>query len=410
MTPARSWVLDELDQTGVLADLEGTEAIALAGTGLVEVRPEPAGWRLLPRGRVGSVRIGEVQVDVRPKDKVGLTRMLFLLGYARDPGFVPGTVSAAPDDDLWPAIAESLVRLARAALGAGVLQGYRGIDDSLRELRGRIRIGDQITRHPGRMVPIEVSYDEYTSDIPENRLLRGALRRMLAVPRLERGVRSSLAHLDGRLDGVGIPIPGTRLPTWQPTRLNRHYAPALRLAELILRNLSAELGSGGIRTAAFVVDMAQVYEAFVTTALGEALARYPGGCQAQYRTRLDDGPGGGGITMYVDLVHLDGGRPRLVFDAKYKAASADGAYANADHYQMLAYCTALAVPRAWLVYARGGPRRVRRIVNTGISVIEYALDLGAAPRVLLAQIDGLAREAWASLDETVPQALVGATG
>ena len=48
--------------------------------------------------------------------------------------------------------------------------------------------------------------------------------------------------------------------------------------------------------------------------------------------------------MAVDAVHTVHSRPLLVFDAKYKAASATGTYPNADHYQMLAYCTALGVP------------------------------------------------------------------
>jgi 5-methylcytosine-specific restriction enzyme subunit McrC len=42
-----------------------------------------------------------------------------------------------------------------------------------------------------------------------------------------------------------------------------------------------------------------------------------------------------------------------VADAKYKLEYSAGRYPNADHYQMLAYCTALEVPIAWLVYAQG---------------------------------------------------------
>ncbi len=86
---------------------------------------------------------------------------------------------------------------------------------------------------------------------------------------------------------------------------------------------------------------------------------------------------------------------------KYKTGDAKGQYANSDYYQMLAYCTALEVPRAWLVYARGGSGRVRRIVNTGISVIEYSLlDLISDPRALLARIDTLARGAWRTIERT----------
>jgi 5-methylcytosine-specific restriction enzyme subunit McrC len=53
------------------------------------------------------------------------------------------------------------------------------------------------------------------------------------------------------------------------------------------------------------------------------------------------------------------------------------------------------LPVAWLLYAGRGPVRARRIVNTGITVVEYPLDLSAHPGELLARIDALAREAWA---------------
>jgi 5-methylcytosine-specific restriction enzyme subunit McrC len=396
VTVPRRIVLDELDREGRVELLDDAHATALDATRLVEVRPERSGWRLLPRGTVGATRLGDLQVEVRPKGKVGLTRLLFLLGYARDPGFRPEDVAADPDADLWPALAESLVRLSRAALGPGVLQGYRTVDEALRTVRGRIRISDQLTRRPGRMLPIEVTHDEFTVDIAENRILRTALRRMLAVPRLSAAAQASLGHLDGQLGTVGVLPPGAPLPQWRATRLNQRYVPALRLAEIVLANTSAESGGGPLRTAAFVVDMARVYEDFVGTALTEALSRFPGGTRTQYPSRLDlpEHSGPAGIQMFVDVVHLVAGQPRLVFDAKYKAADAKGLYPNADHYQMLAYCTALGVPTAWLVYAGGASPVRRRIVNTGITVVEYQLDLTAAPAALLAQVNRLAESAW----------------
>jgi 5-methylcytosine-specific restriction enzyme subunit McrC len=405
MTTPTLIVFDELDRDGRHVAISDALAAALAGTRLVEARQERSAWRLVPTGGVGSVRIGDVQVEVRPKEKVGLTRLLFLLGYAADPGWRPETVLAHRDDDLWPALAESLVRLARVALGPGVLQGYRIVEESLRSVRGRIRIGDQITRRPGLMVPIEVTYDEFTVDIAENQILRTALRWMQGVPRLSDSARAGLGHLDGQLAGVSIIPPGLRLPEWRPDRRNARYAPALRLAKVVLDNCSAETGPAGLQMASFVVDMAKVYEDFLTTALAETLSRYPGSTRGQYPSRLDvpEGDGRPGISMAVDVVHSVRGRPILVFDAKYKAASAAGRYPNADHYQMLAYCTALQVPTAWLVYANG-PHGRRRITNSDVTVMEHSLDLSAEPADLLAQVDALAAAAWTETRRWGPEA------
>lgn len=392
-----SIVLDELDRDGVAVPIPRVQAETLSATGLVEVRPELDGqWRLLPSGKVGAVRVGNLQIQVNPKGKVGLTRLLFLLGYAADPGFRPEDVRGLEDADLWPALAESLARLAERATGRGVLQGYRTEEDSLRTVRGRIRISDQISRRPGLMMPIEVTYDEFTVDIAENRILRSAIRRMLSVPRLSDASRARLAHLDGRLAEVTVLRPGSRAPEWTRTRLNEHYAPALRLAEVILANASAEAGAGEVQVAAFVVDMAKVFEDFVGTALTEALRGFPGTTRLQYPSHFDERAPGtkAAIPMKVDIVHSVGKQPRLVFDAKYKAAGPGDRYPNADHYQMLAYCTALSVPTAWLVYAGGDAPHRRLIRNTGIEVVEYPLDLTCEPSALLKQVDRLARRAW----------------
>lgn len=390
-------VLDELDKEGVVRRLTADEATALLGAGLVTVRPEGLDrWRVLPAGKVGATRIGDKQVQVEPKGKVGVANLVFMLGYAKNPGFQPEDVWGMVDEDLWPALAESLARQGERALGHGVLQGYQTVDESLRTVRGRIRINDHLKVRQGQLLPLEVSYDEFTVDTAENRILRSGLRRMLAVPGLRDDVRRRLLHLDVKLEGVQIMRPGERPPRWVPSRLNQRYQPALRLAEIVLRNVSATPGPGGVVVASFVVDMAKVFEDFVTTALAEALAHLPGRAVTQYQDDLDEplpGQRRGAIRMAVDLVHLDrSGQPRVVFDAKYKAASAKGEYPNADHYQMLAYSTALQVPVAWLVYAQGfGEVRARRIRNTGVIVMEYPLDLAAKPMAIQRQVGRLAR-------------------
>lgn len=154
-------------------------------------------------------------------------------------------MTATVEPDLWPALALTLARQAERALTHGVLQGYETRNEAQRTVRGRIRIGDQIARRPGLMMPLEVTYDEYSADITENRILRTALRRMLSVPRLAADSRARLAHLDAMLTGVEVLRPGSRPPTWRRTRMNSRYHSVLRLAEVILRNSSTEGGAGG---------------------------------------------------------------------------------------------------------------------------------------------------------------------
>jgi 5-methylcytosine-specific restriction enzyme subunit McrC len=387
--------LAENDRDGLPARLSPAQVRELAEAGLVEPRLDLDGThRLLPCGRVGAVRAGDLDVVVTPK--VGLARLLFLLGYAANPGFRPEDVEGVSDEDLWPAVAETICRHAERALARGVLQGYVTEEAALAVVRGRIRVADQIARRPGLPLPLEVSYDEYSADIPENRLLRTAIRRVTDLPRVGGDIRARLRHLDARLDGAAPLTPGAPLPEWQPSRLNARYQPALRLAELVLRTLSFEAGAGGLDVAAFVVDMARVFEDFVTTALSEAWAARPGATMSQYLAYLDEDRS---VRMRVDVVHVVDRIPRILADAKYKLADAAGHDANADHYQMLAYATALQLDTAWLVYAGGhGPPAPRRIAHSPVTVIEYPLDLEDPPAELLGQVAEVARLSWRARD------------
>ena len=94
----------------------------------------------------------------------------------------------------------------------------------------------------------------------------------------------------------------------------------------------------------------------------------------------------------------------VVYDSKYQAASDAGASLSADHYQLLAYCTALRVPTAWLVYAGAGEMKLRRILNTDIDIVEYPLDLSLPPSEILAAVADLAEQSWG---EVVRQAVAG---
>ncbi|WP_129664649.1 McrC family protein [Phytoactinopolyspora endophytica] len=383
------------------ADLSGDVAAALVRSRIVDVTPVSSGrWRLQPANKVGAVRAGDVEVIVEPK--IVPHNLLFLLGYAVNPGFRPDDVEAVQHEDLLSVIAESLARHTERATQRGVLQGYITVDEALPLVRGRIRASDQMARRPGMLLPMEVTYDEFSADIPENRIVRGAIRRLLTVPRVRTDVRRRLGHLDGRFDGVTTLIPGASLPQWLPSRLNQQYLPALRLSEIVLRHLSAEIGPRGVRVASFVVDMARVFEDFLTTAMREAAASQVGRMVGQHKVDLGvDGT----VPMRPDVVHMVAGQPRAVFDAKYKMERDSRGVPGPDVYQMLAYCTAMRLHRGYLVYAKGeGKPLVHRIVHTNptVEIVQRPLDLTCSAPELLEQVNALVVDALSREGEVQP--------
>lgn len=385
-------------------ELTRDEADLLIASRLVDVRPDsPAHDRWLVRatGEVGAAVLHGpvgVAVDLRVQPKVEIRRLLFLMGYAASAkAWRNDWVDLPQMHDLPAAVAEALVRLTDAALRSGLLQGYLTVEEAGMTVRGRVRHVDQARRHFGQVLPVEVTYDEFSIDITENRILKAATRRMLRVPGLLPVTRRRLLHVMHRLGEVSDLIPGQALPTWSATRLNSHYVPALRMADLVLSGSSFDLDRGPVRASGFMVSMPAIFEDFVTTALREILCAKRGGHAVLQdgRWRLDDEDQ---VRLRPDLVWypaVRGGSPGLVIDAKYKAEKVSG-FPNPDVYQLLAYCTSLGLDRGHLVYAAGNEAgALYRIPGAGLDglgvvIRAHALDLDAEPGELLANVESVA--------------------
>ncbi|GAA3893125.1 hypothetical protein GCM10022243_67640 [Saccharothrix violaceirubra] len=153
--------------------------------------------------------------------------------------------------------------------------------------------------------------------------------------------------------------------------------------------------TGAVLDAEFEIEQdgdSSVCEDFVTVALTEAWRSRPGRTRPKPPTLLDAERG---IAMAPDVVHLVDEIPRIVVDAKYKLATGTGRYPNADHYQALAYATALEVAHTWLVYAGTAElARTHHVLNSPVTITTYALDLDVEPPELLAQVQRLADSAW----------------
>ncbi|SDD51417.1 McrC family protein [Actinokineospora iranica] len=394
----------ELTEHGTPLSVSLDDAVgrALARSRLVEAEPDTVlegRWRVRAKGIVGVATVpvsGDDVITLRIAPKIPVARLLFLLGYSRGRRYWrPEHVQVDKDEELLPALARLFVLQADEAIRRGLLKGYRLFEDTALIMRGRVREAEQIRRHHGRLIPLEVAHDDYTADIAENRLLRTASDVLLRLPGVTRDVRGQILRLRVRLAEITPIGRGASLPSWHPSRLNARYHKALRLAELVLRAASVEHRPGTVTVHGFLVDMARVFEDFVTTALGHALAKSGGYCALQASHHLDQD---NAIRMVPDFVqYAIDGTPLAVADAKYKAEKPEG-FPHADLYQMLAYCTALNLEHGHLVYAKGdAPHMSHRIRNSGITIHQHALDLDQASETLLADTSALARRLAAPL-------------
>jgi len=219
----------ELTELGPDTDWRLTPAQGrrLARSGVVRAAPspyDPQSWLVGPPGKVGVARIGDVEVSITPKVSIG--RLLFLAGYAQHgAGWRPEDVALPEVPGLVPVMAQVLWRQVERAVHQGLLPGYVTLEETSYVLRGRLRETEQLHRHHGLPVPLEIRHEDFTFDIPENQILRTACERMLQVPGVE---AESLLRLRRLLrDFAGVTPLDRRdvVPAWQPTGSARVTTP-----------------------------------------------------------------------------------------------------------------------------------------------------------------------------------------
>ena len=381
--PVEAWTPAQMEM-----DPDHARELAALRVVRVEVDEPPDLWWVHPDSRVGVLSGDGWELRIDPR--LQIPKLLFLLAYSGNPSGWRDTVARfGEEDDLVASVAAGFSWHAARALEQGVLRGYVSVDERRPNLRGRIRFGDQLAQLPGRALPLEVTYDDFTADIIENRMLVTAAESLLRLRRIPPRARNRLLRSRVTLDDVTRIASPSAAHAPAVTRLNARYAPALALAELILRRRSTTARTGDIDSTAFLFDLNEVFESFLTTALTESLRDHGGHVRPQFRRWLDEEED---LEVKPDITWWRSGRCAGIVDAKYKSVSKGGSIPNADAYQMLAYCIAFGIPRGFLVYAKDENERARSHVirRHGYVVDVRVVDVEAEPDAILAQVDDVA--------------------
>ncbi len=385
----RRIVLREYERRSV--ELSGASARALASAADSRLAVAPAAelgqWDLSAMQHVGTIVLPEVQVLIRPKVSLQNLFLLLDVGLPAD-AWRRESFAYATDPDLLPALADFFVRTLEQAIGSGLVRAYRSEWERLTSVRGRIDFPSQV-RRPGTAWPIACHFEEYTADTDENRYLKAAVRRMLKVagvrPLTRRALLRQLVRFEEVADvGVDVDLADRVLFT----RLNRHYQPAIRLAHVVLRNVSLLDQEGDTGASSFLLDMNDLFQRFVANRLRRHL---------HGRLEVDEEPTvhlgrRRMVPMRPDLVFVADGVPVYVGDAKYKLIET-GSARNADYYQLLAYATALDLDEGVLIYGQAEGQAAERVVEVSHAakrLLAVAVDLRGAPSAVEKSLTDLA--------------------
>lgn len=373
-------------EEGILEEIDAASAVAIAKSELVEISRKISGeFRIAAGSRVGFVSAGNFQVAVHPRFPV--RNLFYFLNVLDVLKFEDERVRISKSTQILDVLVSSFVDSAFLSTSKGLLHGYREIEEQAITLRGRILFSKQLSKGVEVPIPFEIKRDEYSEDIPENQLLKRALRKII---RLEIGSSSSISlakSLVRELDGVSN-LHG-RID-YVESRLNKHYWNTLRIAKLIDEGSGFSENIGDLTINGFSIDMFRLFEQFSFRELSSRIKRRGDVALSQRRLELDLE---GNYREIPDLIWQSDGRPKHVVDFKYKnpLQGESAAPSLDDIRQVSSYASLLGLKSAHLVY--GVALQTEEIrTRLGVTVVIHGIDLGLEPRGIAKRLDDLVLE------------------
>ncbi len=311
-------------------------------------------YRLTPGRHVGTIIGPSCRFVIRPK--IPLANLFALLDPVAPLAVVDDQADTTPGAEALNFLAGRLVHLLAERSAAGLHRDYAERNQAGPFLQGRLDVASHLREPAARKDRLHCRFEDFTTDVPCNQVPRATADLVLQCPLLGRGVRAALRRALGAFaDVTPTPLQPESFSTALPDAATPHsriaYRPLLDVCRLLVEGLSPRDTAGPISFPAFLLDMEQVFEGYVTRAVEAAFAgkdRFTVTVQRGFIANSPT-PGQPNLLMRPDLTIDRDGRPWLVVDAKWKDLET-AALVPADVYQVLAYATALGIDRAVLVY------------------------------------------------------------
>jgi 5-methylcytosine-specific restriction enzyme subunit McrC len=343
---------------------------------------------------------------------IPIGNVYYMLAYAfrvlRQSGYADlGSEDFENADDLCAAILE---RAVSHQLKRGLGRGYVPREDAIATVRGRIHVGESaktLSTITGRLV---CDYDEFSEDVPMNRVVKAAMRALLGSPDVPAHRKGELRRLLPYFSGVREV--NLRRADWRfrYDRNSKSYEMLMFVCKLVADRAVQRDAAGRRGLAEFGDDqeISRLYEKFI---LAYYKREHPElrSSAAQVPWALDDGEGGMLPVMQTDVTLQQGDRI-LIIDAKYYQSSLQQRYSartvhSGNLYQIFAYVKneQAALPSGappvsgMLLYAKTDEEVFPHncYLMSGNPVEVRTLDLSGDFSSIKRQLDGIAEEHFA---------------
>ena len=203
-------------------------------------------------------------------------------------------------------------------------QGYAERADILTAPRGRIDVPASLPLRARQSPTLACRIDERSIDVPHNRVVKAALKRLLVTGGIPPALASRLARLLPPFAAVSdVPLRPAAFAAVQLYRHNAGYAFVMHLCRLVMEAAIPDQSDGRSRFRDIANDehaMRLVFEAFVRNLLKREQKAF-NVCRPRLVWDTGDAPRSGMLPgMQLDIF-LDSAGRRIIVDTKYTVAS-----------------------------------------------------------------------------------------
>lgn len=352
---------------------------------------------------VGLVQVRDLSIEILPKMyRDGLTEaaqvehaqrnLLYLLHYCYDIPIYESEIAhmQSRKANWFEILTFMFTRTLQDIFKKGAQKQYISVEENLPYFKGKCLIQKHISFNSFKKHLFYVNYDEFSSDIPLNQVLKFVVNKLkLRSQDLEN--RRNLHILDQEMDDISLvsnPVP--LLDKVIFTRLNENYRPVFNLAKMFIEGNVVETSVGSTGAFAFTFDMNLLFERFIARFLTEhresILPDHLRNCgiysQASSKELARNSKDGKVFWLRPDILLEEKNQAQLIIDTKYKKLKKEDrkfGISISDMYQMSAYASSYCCSNIILLYPRtaGGNEAILE---------EYTLQ-GSGHKVRIATVD-----------------------
>ncbi|MBO4827842.1 MAG: hypothetical protein J5534_00110 [Fibrobacter sp.] len=272
-----------------------------------------------PKVEVDYIKLFMTALELNSENEAAYFSNYYYIDFEK-----PAIKTNALDNVITPLLILHYISLLRHLVSRGLKKGYVVREENLQsKIRGRILLQRHLTKNvfAKREDRVFCRFQEFTEDIPENRILKKALsfsvRFINQLPSFKSHLQEltpQLSMIDSAFENVSEDVTIAQVAKVNAGKIFRHYEFAIKVAKLILRHFDYSIDNASETAQSvrpFCIDMPRLYEMYVLSLLRKAY-----GDQIQFQVK-------GAHKTQVDYIKKSENE-KLIIDAKYKPHYSEG--------------------------------------------------------------------------------------